>query len=1073
MRPFRKKILKIISASFALALLILSVVAYAYYLDLKKVLLLKVSQKATALLGQRVDIGDLSISPSGRIGFHEIVLRNPEGFQTGELLKVKRLSLDVRLRELLRGGLSFVSIEIKSPELTLIIDNGSILNISDGLRHFLSEKGTTEYAVDEFKIDSGSIDINHNILSSGRDVNLSLKNLSSHLGAKTLVSGSLSYGGSRLKIDGWAYLKDKPNPFNISVSSEDIHLSAFRETLKSYNIDVEKIKFTLLVHAEGDMEGGCRLTSDIQLKNAGFFSFYNAAKGIRINADAFVHLRDHSVIVNDISLYAGDIPAVRLNGMITGIPENPSYAADIKISGIDLSDFNFLRGSKMGGMLASDHLKVKGGKTVQEISGSVRLENGAVQSPDIAVEGAKANLIFSSDNTLSLQADLSARILRVRQSLSRTPADVRISMEAKGKPEKMAVRSNLHFSPLEIKTGGDRVIRLGGLDSSLVGNVEKGISFTGRGFFEMSSLTYASYAISRLNGGFGVDYRKNMIAVRDLKINSEEGRASAGLVTIHMNEKKAEYVFAVKGMNALFPRKESEMKHADLNLSLHAGKKTMTGNAIFSLEEMVFRGVPVSVRSGSVSFAEDGFSVDITDAGIARGKVTMNAKGKVSGGPFPVEAKISAENVDLLGISRAVSKSLKVPYYVTGNIRSATFDGSMDSALSLRGRASLRGRNLSLLKTDTNRILVKDIAFISDIACKGTDCEFKSDITAGNVSATILVDAQRFATKERFFKMRALLRETKIGDIRNALWDIFPDDLLYAKLDGYASSEVLIDAANGGVKISGSLRLRDIFLEGENGEYSAGPINGTIPLLYDNTGRAQNAVEIPSFERSEFSGLARYYSQEMPHNNNDKITIGSFKYGFRLLSDIDIRITPSGNTWNIGRFSANIFGGRLNGAAGIDISEGVHYRGGFLLEGLSLTKLCEDVEPIKGYLSGKIDGIGAFKGSGTGFARLIAKAEFWSYSSGGERTKMSREFLQKIGGSSLKTYMRDRSFDKGVMSLYLEDGFVIFKELEISNRNMLGITDLSVKVAPFNNRIEVGHLLWTITEAARRAASRR
>jgi hypothetical protein len=55
------------------------------------------------------------------------------------------------------------------------------------------------------------------------------------------------------------------------------------------------------------------------------------------------------------------------------------------------------------------------------------------------------------------------------------------------------------------------------------------------------------------------------------------------------------------------------------------------------------------------------------------------------------------------------------------------------------------------------------------------------------------------------------------------------------------------------------------------------------------------------------------------------------------------------------------------------------------------------------------------------------------------------------------------------MSLYLTDGYVIFKELEISNVNLLGVTDLSVKVVPLSNKIALDHLFWTITEAAERA----
>jgi hypothetical protein len=153
----------------------------------------------------------------------------------------------------------------------------------------------------------------------------------------------------------------------------------------------------------------------------------------------------------------------------------------------------------------------------------------------------------------------------------------------------------------------------------------------------------------------------------------------------------------------------------------------------------------------------------------------------------------------------------------------------------------------------------------------------------------------------------------------------------------------------------------------------------------------------------------------------------------------------------------------------IDLSNGVAYRGGFLIKGLSLSTLCDRIKPIQGFISGKVDGIASFKGSGINMSQLMGMAEFWTYPTRNEKAMISKEFLNKIGGPSLKIYLRNRPFNKGIMALYLENGYLIFKELEISNKNFLGITDLSVKVAPFNNRIALDHLLWTITVAAERA----
>ena len=199
------------------------------------------------------------------------------------------------------------------------------------------------------------------------------------------------------------------------------------------------------------------------------------------------------------------------------------------------------------------------------------------------------------------------------------------------------------------------------------------------------------------------------------------------------------------------------------------------------------------------------------------------------------------------------------------------------------------------------------------------------------------------------------------------------------------------------------------------------------------------------------------------------MTIGSLAYGFPLLEGIDLRMKQEGSALEIERLSANIFGGKLDGSALIDLSDGVRYRGGFLIKGLSLKSLCDSIEPIKGFISGKVDGVAELKGSGAGLAPLIGMADFWTYRTEDEQTMVSKEFLQKVGGSALKTYVGNRRFNRGIVGVYLQKGDLIFKELEISNKNFLGITDLSVKVVPLSNRIGLDRLMWTIVEAAERA----
>jgi len=771
--PHIKKIVKLASLVFAVLIIISISLAYFYYLDLKKILVAKLSDKSTALIGQKVDIGDLSFSPSAGMNLYDIVIENPKDFSRGQLLKIKRLYLKIKLDELFRARFHFENITVYSPELSVMTDRNGRFNISEKLKEFFERKTTISYQVDEFNIESGIIEFDKDKISnppsppfteggkggfSGNefrttDLNLVIKNLSSSPGTKTLIDAVTSYTGqNKISIQGWAYLKDEPRKFNVSVSTADIPLSGFQDILGRYKINTETAKIGMSLDAEGDTEAGVSCRVVFRIKDAGIAYLNRQIKHIQLSMDAFLSVRDNSILVRDLSLNSGDSLSVRLKAAVTGIKKSPAYTAEMRIKRADLSVFDLMKDITASGIITSDtiHLKGEFSKSLPEISGS---------------------------------------------------------------------------------------------------------------FF-----------------------------VRAAALKRADGR--------------------------------SILKNASLNLK------------------------------------------------------------------------------------------------VTGD-----------------------GRNLGCT----------------------------ADAGAGKLSLKLSGNIKRVMEKNREIEIRMNLPQTTITDIRNSFWGVFPDSLLYAGLDGSISSNVLISNRYNDLKVNGELAIKDLMISGENGEYSVGPVKGVIPVAYSKGAHNSEEMSMSSFERSEFNTLVESYRKEISGTDFTRITVGSLNYGFRLLEDINIQLKQKGSSLNIGHFSGNIFGGRIDGSAMIDISNGLSYRAGFVLKGLSLTELCNGIEPIKGYISGKVDGIGIFKGTAAGLSRLAGKADFWTYSAGTEETKISKDFLQKLGGVSLKAYLGDRKFDKGVMSLYLQNGFVTFEELEISNRNFLGITDLSVKVAPFNNRIAIDHLMSSITEAAQRA----
>jgi uncharacterized protein involved in outer membrane biogenesis len=1066
-----KRIFKVTSIILLIFIIFFISLAYFGYLDLKKTLIAKIADKSTSLIGQRVDVGDLSFSPSGGVSFHNISIKNPKGFDSGQLLYIKRLYVKLKYSELFRGRFYFKNIAIYSPELTVIRDKNGGLNISDKLMLLLTKKSALKYQVDELDMDAGSIDFNKDKRYMNSNINLHLKNLSSEPGAKTLIKGHTSYAEENMvRINGWAYLKDEPKKFNVSILSDDFSLSAFREFFNRYKINAERAKINLKFNTEGDSVGGFNFKSKIQIKGAGFIPRAEGIKDILLNIDAFFKIRDYSVVINDISMYSGDVAALRSKAVITDIRKDPSYRAEIKINRIDLSAFNFMEDLKVSGIMTSDNLSIEGKfkKTIPYISGTIQLGDTAIKSNNADIEKIKAKIKLLSDKEMSIKAEATAKILKAGKYLLDKPADIRLSIDTQGKLERIAFVSSVAVSPFEMRVKGDKSASLDSINFTVNG-VIKDMVFSGKSFSEIKGIRYADFNIPGLKNSFSINYRKNLIIIKDLKVEGDNLKSSVNQIDIKMPEKKAGYVLKIMDMNASYPEKEAEVKNFDLYLNLYTGKKITSGDFDFSTGKVMFQGITSGKISGSGRFDEKEFFVNIPGAEISGGRINLAAMGKTSKGPFPVKISAVAENLDMGFISGAASKFSEFPYSISGGIMSAAFGGTMNSVDSLYGNASVKAGKVSVLKADSKRNILKDVSLNSEIIFEGNDFEFKAAAGARNIFTSISGIVKRFDKKDRSVKIKANLPEVKVTDIRDSFWDIFPDSLLYAGLDGSVSSDVSIAYGDAGLKVNGELMLKDILLEGENREYSVGPINGVVPIAYAKNDGKQETIKMPSFEPSGFDNLYKSYSQEKIEEGYSKLTIGSLSYGFRFLENINVRIKQNGSVLNIGRFNGNIFGGRLNGSATIDISNGLNYRVCILLKGLSLTKLCEGIEPIKGYISGRVDGIANLKGSGIGISQLIGKADLWTYSAENEKTKISKEFLKNIGGPSIKAYLGDRSFDKGIMSMYLQNGFLIFNELEISNRNFWGITDLSVKVMPFNNRISIDHLMWTIIEAAQRA----
>ena len=1064
----RRKLCSIVSLVLLTVFVSAVFFPYLYYRDPKKTLLAEMSAKASAFIGQPVAVGDISFSLFHGITITDIQILNPEGFPPGRLLAVKKVFFDIDYRALPQGEIHLRKILLFSPELTIAKDREGRPNISDALMRLLSRKSTIRYRIDALSLTSGSITIGDPLLKN-KEIDMTLKNLSSLPGTTTTIEGSTLWATNKVRIDGRASLSAEPKKFGIFFSADDLKFSPFREFLSKYHIDAEKIQGAIRVSAEGDTGKGIAVSSALRLKSPAAF-YWKKLLDIRMEADVFYDIPSHSAYIRTLTMKMGDKQVLSAKGEIRNLPGSPLYDFGMKVENLDLSVFDFVEGITVKGIVTSGPLRVKGRMTdsLPEVSGSVRLKNGSVNANTLDVRNVDWRMTFSSGKQMSADMDVSASLEKVAGHRLPKAADARLSVSAHGQRRNVTLSAGLSAAPFVIEIDGNENASLGDLSVSLDGTLREK-NFSGKSSFQTAKIKYKDYQLKGLKSEVVIGYVGRVLTIGAPKIKTDIFSLGGESVRVKPLGPREGLLLEAKGLNATYPSEKAALKGLAFSGRLHTAG-SMSGDFDFSLAEATFRGAAANGISGKTSFSDKKFSLNVPSAGIAGGRLSIVAEGPTSGGPFPVKAEMIAEHVDIGELLRPFMKE-KPAYRISGDAEKAVFSGTIDSAESLHGKLTTDLRKVSVLDEKTKRRPLKDAMLRSEVEFQGDSCSFTADASSGNVGAAFTGTARDFLREGRSVHLQAHLAETPATGIRNAFWDIFPDALLYSGMEGSLSSDLQVDYQKGGIVLDGALRLKEFTLTGENDEYSFGPVNGTVPIVYGHAGEGMS-LDMPPFERADFDKLKKSYAAEFPADGYRRINVGSFRYGFRLLRDITVWVKKEKGGLKIGRFSANIFDGRLSGSAVVDLADGLRYRAGFVLDGLSLTRLCDNIEPIKGYISGKVDGVGLVIGSGTDVRQLIGKIDFWTYSTKDEETKVSREFLQKIGGPSLKAYIGDRRFDKGEMVLYLQNGFVIFRELEISHRNFLGMQDLLVKVAPLSNKISLDDLMWSIVEAASRAGKK-
>ncbi len=479
---------------------------------------------------------------------------------------------------------------------------------------------------------------------------------------------------------------------------------------------------------------------------------------------------------------------------------------------------------------------------------------------------------------------------------------------------------------------------------------------------------------------------------------------------------------------------------------------------------------------GGISAA--GPSIDLTLTRF-EGKAIMDAKlfdGSFKGGITFNPAAPTADAVFSLKLSEgklaAVSGVFpgKPPVTPAEGVFSGTASGSFSRKNGVQADVGLRADGVALAGQGGKRLLTGGGARISGRVTGDRIMLHEGIATLGDAAALRFKGALEQAyspqrSGEFTFSLPATPLDRLIDPVANAL----PRFIQEAVVTGNVAVEgtAVLQGSDGG--IDGTLTLDGVSLDVPSQKLLVAAVNGTVPLSLNTlAGAVPSPRGEQRFTKRNFPRLLERLRQSPA---GDRIlTIGKARLGPLELGETTAFLRGDNGIMQLTALRSGLSGGEVLGRGFLAVNGGLAYGGDILVYDLSLRRFCDMIPQIKGYVSGRLDGVASLYGSGKGLAGLDGLTELWVRDTKGEKMLLSKEFLQKIAGKKLRGFFfrDDRPFDRGEVSAYLENGYLTFTTLDISHTNILGIRDLSVSVAPVQNRIALDHLFSALKEAATR-----
>lgn len=491
----------------------------------------------------------------------------------------------------------------------------------------------------------------------------------------------------------------------------------------------------------------------------------------------------------------------------------------------------------------------------------------------------------------------------------------------------------------------------------------------------------------------------------------------------------------------------------------------LDGTADLSAARVVWQGKPVATTAVHAAISRTDVRGTISGlllGGTLAGDVSLGLSGAESASGFRVGVKGMhlAQAGDILprrGVTVLADGTLN-----------ASIIGSYSSAGGLVSRFDLAGAGISITGSGGKTVLAAGgLTLAGELAgstLKLADARF----TAGEgLSLKLNGEVKNTFSPLREGRLVYSLQRAPLTGIIDPFVNVLPRFIQEATVAGSLASEGTLILHDGKQLLGGTVQFSQVLVEVSSQKFKAGEINGSLPFSLDLSGKTAFASPGTSrFTRENYPRLLELLRAEP--GSADSLSIGSVSFGSLRLGEVLLRTRAAEGGTRFVSLRSSLYDGAVLGTGSVTYKNGINYRSDLLINGLSLKQFCATIPKIKDYISGRLDGVISLSGAGKGVNGITGFSELWVREGSGEKMLVSKTFLQKLSGKQLSGFFfrSDRPFDTAEIIAVLQNGDLTFNKLDISNTNLFRVRDLSVTVAPAQNRIALDHLLTAVKQAA-------